>query len=62
MNTAGFDFYLEQKVKVAAINFTGIVTMCAIQGDPEDPDTVYYVQGAENSAWYAERLLTEVEE
>jgi len=57
-----FLFRLDQKVKVERIGFSGVVTMCAIQGDPKNPEIVYYISGATAKDWYAERLLTSVEE
>jgi hypothetical protein len=59
MKSVNFKFNLDQKVKAASVDFIGIITMCAIQGDPANPEIVYYVQGEKNCFWYAERLLTE---
>jgi hypothetical protein len=56
-----FDFELDQKVKVEKTGLTGIVSMCAIEGNPEYPDVIYYVKGIEFSDWYAGRLLKEAE-
>ena len=54
-----FKFNLDEKVTVEKTGFSGVITMCAIQGDPEMPETVYYVSGATGDGWYAERLLKE---
>ena len=56
---ADFKFNLDEKVTVEKTGFSGVITMCAVQGDPEKPDIVYYVSGATGEAWYAERLLKE---
>jgi hypothetical protein len=58
MKTVEFKFSIDQKVCVENIGFTGIVTMCAIQGNPEE--ITYYIQGNESSGWYPERLIKEV--
>jgi hypothetical protein len=52
-----FEFSLDEKVCIETIGFTGIVTMCAIEGEGEK---VYYVQGIGASGWYSERLIKEV--
>jgi hypothetical protein len=57
MKSVCFNYSLDQKVCVESIGFTGIVVMCAIQGEGEK---VYYVQGAASSGWYPERLVKEV--
>jgi hypothetical protein len=57
MTSVCFDYSLDQKVCVETIGFTGIVVMCAIQGEGEK---VYYIQGAASSGWYPERLVKEV--
>jgi hypothetical protein len=59
MKTVEFKFSIDQKVCVESISFSGIVTMCAIQGKPEEIN--YYIQGAENCGWYPERLIKEAE-
>jgi len=61
MKSVGFEFNLDEKVTVVKTGFSGVVTMCAIQSDPEKPEKVYYVLGATGSDWYAERLLKEAE-
>jgi hypothetical protein len=61
MKSVGFQFNLDEKVIVEKTGFFGVVTMCAIQGDPAQPENVYYVLGATGSDWYAERLLKEAE-
>jgi len=61
MKTVGFQFNIDEKVTVKKTGFTGVITMCAIQGDVEHPEKVYYVQGTGGEAWYAERLLKEAE-
>jgi hypothetical protein len=61
MKSVNFRFNLDDKVTVEKTNFSGVVTMCAIQGDPEKPETVYYVAGANGRDWYPERLLKEAE-
>jgi hypothetical protein len=57
MKTVEFKFSIDQKVCVKKIGFTGIVVMCAIQGEGEK---IYYIQGAASSGWYPERLIKEV--
>jgi hypothetical protein len=57
MASVYFKFELDQKVCVETIGFTGIVTMCAIQGEGEK---IYCIQGAASSGWYPERLIKEV--
>jgi hypothetical protein len=57
MKTVEFKFSIDQKVCVEKNGFTGIVTMCAIQGNPEE--ITYYIQGDGNSGWYPERLIKE---
>jgi hypothetical protein len=52
-----FNYSLDQKVCIETIGFTGIVTVCATQGEGEK---VYYIQGAASSGWYPERLVKEV--
>jgi hypothetical protein len=54
-----FKFAIDQSVTVEKTGFTGIVMTCAISGDPEKPETTYYIQGAADSGWYSERLLKE---
>ncbi|MCL2138690.1 MAG: hypothetical protein FWH41_04070 [Treponema sp.] len=61
MKSVEFRFNLDDKVIAKTAGFSGIVSMCAIQGDPETPEIVYYVKGATGSDWYAERLLQEAE-
>ena len=61
MKSVGFRFNLDEKVTVEKTDFSGIVTMCAIEGDPENPEIVYYVSGATANGWYPERLLKEAE-
>jgi hypothetical protein len=58
MTSVCFNFSLDQKVFVETIGFTGIVVMCAIQGEGEK---IYYIQGITNSGWYPERLVKEAE-
>jgi len=57
-----FQFNLDDKVTNIKTGFSGLISMCAIQGSPENPEVVYYVNGAEHSDWCAERLLKEVKE
>jgi hypothetical protein len=57
MASVSYKFELDQKVSVETIGFTGIVTMCAIQGEGEK---IYYIQGAASSGWYPEKLVKEV--
>jgi hypothetical protein len=57
MTSVCFNFSLDQKVSVETIGFTGIVAMCAIQGEGEK---IYYIQGAASSGWYPEKLVKEV--
>jgi len=59
--TINFKFNLDDKVTVIKTGFTGIITFCAISGDPGTPEKTYFIDGADNSAWYAERLLKEAE-
>ena len=61
MLTIDFIFKLEQKVVVEKTGFSGVVTMCAIQGDSCNPEKIYYVLGATGDGWYSERLLKEAE-
>ncbi len=61
MKSVGFKFNLDDKVFVEKTDFTGIITMCAIQGDSAHPESGYYIQGAVNSGWYTEKLLKEGE-
>lgn len=61
MKSVGFRFNLDEKVIVEKNGFTGVITMCAIQGDSEKPESVYFVQGAASSGWYTEKLLKEAE-
>ena len=61
MKSVSFRFNLDEKVTVVKTNLTGIVTLCAIQGDPEHPENTYYVSGATGEGWYAERLLKEAD-
>jgi hypothetical protein len=58
MKTVEFKFSIDQKVCIEATSLTGIVTMCAIQGNPEE--ITYYIQGSATSGWYPERLIKEV--
>jgi hypothetical protein len=55
-----FKFSIGDFVKVDKTNFSGIVTMCALDGDPGNPDKKYYVAGTDRSEWYTERLIEEV--
>jgi hypothetical protein len=57
MTSVSFEYSLYQKVCVDTIGLTGIVTMCAIQGEGE---IIYYIQGAGISGWYPEKLIKEV--
>jgi hypothetical protein len=52
-----FKFNLDEKVTVIQTGFSGIISLCAIQGDPASPEIVYFVNGVGNCNWYAERLL-----
>jgi len=61
MKSVNFKFNLDDKVLARKNNFSGIVTMCAIQGDPGLPENVYYIVGEKSSGWYAERLLEEAQ-
>ena len=61
MKTVEFKFDLDDKVTVTKTGFTGIITSCAISGDPDMSEKTYFVDGAENSGWYAERLLKEAD-
>jgi len=61
MKSVGFKFNLDEKVVVEKTGFSGVITMCAIQGDPEQPENVYYILGNTAEGWYAERLLKEAE-
>jgi hypothetical protein len=61
MKSVGFKFNLNEKVIAGKNDFSGIVTMCAIRGDAENPEQIYYVQGATASDWYSEKLLKEAE-
>ena len=61
MKTVEFKFNIDDKVKVTKTGFTGIITSCAITRDPAMPEKSYFVDGAENSGWYAERLLEEAD-
>jgi len=61
MKSVGFRFNLDEKVTVEKTGFTGVITMCAIQGDPDKPENTYFVLGANGSDWYPERLLKEAE-
>jgi hypothetical protein len=61
MKSVGFRFNLDEKVTVEKTGFSGVITMCAIQGEVSQPEKVYYVQGTGCAAWYAERLLKEAE-
>lgn len=55
-----FDFKLDDMVIAEKTGFQGVIKMCAIQGDPEHPEIVYYISGANTSDWYPERLLSYV--
>jgi hypothetical protein len=61
MTEVTFKFNIGDYVKVDKINFSGIVTMCAIDGDPGNPDKKYFVSGEKHSDWFTERLIKEVE-
>ena len=61
MKTVEFKFNLDDMVTVTKTGLTGIVTSCAISGDPDMPEKTYYVEGANNKGWYAERLLKEAD-
>ena len=61
MKSVSFRFNLDEKVTAIQTGFTGVVTLCAIQGDPANPEITYYVSGNEKDGWYAERLLKEAE-
>jgi hypothetical protein len=61
MKNVNFKFTLDQKVTVEKTGFSGLISLCAIQGDPEKPENVYFVSGATGDGWYAERLLQEAE-
>ena len=61
MKSVDFKFNIDEKVIVEKTGFSGIITMCAIQGDANEPEKVYYIQGATGDGWYAERLLKEAE-
>ena len=60
MQSVNFKFNIDDAVLARKNNFSGIVTMCAIQGHPNFPENVYYIEGEKSSGWYAERLLEEV--
>jgi hypothetical protein len=57
MQEVTFKFNIDDHVKVEKINFSGIVSMCAIGGIPENPEKTYYIQGPGDSGWYPERLV-----
>jgi hypothetical protein len=57
MKSVNFNFTIDEKVTAEKNNFSGIVIMCAIQGNPENPEKVYYLEGATGGGWYPERLL-----
>jgi hypothetical protein len=61
MKTVGFQFNLDEKVTVEKIGFSGIITMCAIRGNVNEPEKIYFVQGISGEGWYAERSLKEAE-
>ena len=61
MKTVGFQFNLDEKVTVEKTGFSGVITMCAIQGYVNEPEKVYYVQGTGGASWYPERLLKEAD-
>ena len=61
MKSVSFKFNLDEKVTNIKTGFSGVVTLCAIQGDPSSPEIVYFVNGAGNSEWHAERLLKDGE-
>ena len=61
MKSVDFKFNIDEKVIVEKTGFSGIITMCAIQGDVNESEKVYYIQGATGDGWYAERLLKEAE-
>ena len=62
MGAIHFKYNLDIKVTNIKTGFIGLVSMCAIQGNPENPEIVYFINGAEHSDWCAERLLKEVTE
>ena len=53
MKSVGFRFNIDEKVTVEKTGFSGVITICAIQGDVNEPEKVYYVQGATGEGWYA---------
>jgi hypothetical protein len=59
MKSVNFKFNLDDKVKNTKTGFTGVISMCAIDGDPESPETRYFIQGTEKGIWFPERLLEE---
>jgi len=61
MKSVGFQFNLDEKVTVEKTGFSGIITTCAIRGDVNEPEKVYYIQGNGGEGWYAERFLKEAE-
>jgi hypothetical protein len=61
MKSVSFRFNLDEKVLVEKTGFSGVVTMCAIQGNVDEPEKVYFIQGASGDGWYSERLLKEAE-
>jgi hypothetical protein len=60
MKSVSFRFNLDEKVHAEKNDFSGIVTMCAIQGNPDNPENIYYLEGMNTGGWYPERLLKEV--
>jgi hypothetical protein len=52
---------MDDLVSVKKNDFSGIVTMCAIRGDPKNPEIEYFIQGKEKSGWYPERLIEKQE-
>ena len=59
MKEVKFGFELDQKVVVEKTGLVGIITTCAVSGNPENPEIIYYVSGATGDGWYSERLLRE---
>jgi hypothetical protein len=57
MKSVSFRFNLDEKVTAMNTDFTGVIMLCAIQGDPAHPEIVYYINGAGKNEWVAEKLL-----
>ena len=57
MKEVVFKFSLDQKVTADKFDFTGVITTCAIEGNPESPEIVYFVKAADKVSWFAERHL-----